>query len=442
MKTNIISILALGAALIGAVSCSEDWNPATSDEGTVALGSLTLDTSEAEKLVTGTAARAGVDTKDFIVTVTNKTGEPQVRTWTYSEMPEILVLPVGDYTVEAKSHQVQKAEWDKPYYLGSKDFKIENGKITNVGEVVCSFASLKVSVIFAEDLRKVMGDDVKVTVTANNGGVLEFTPANEGKNFGFFEVVAGSTTMVAHFEGSINGVKTTYDTPFADVEAGQHRQITYKTKNNPDIPEQAGTIDPSTGIQLDTEVIKVDVKGNVTVEDDILDSSDRPGKEDPKEDPDDPDNPTPPTPEDPVAEFKPSETSTNLKLDGINETYMGNDFGDAIVEISCAKGIKNLNVTISTDSDDFKATLEDPTVGLPADVPFDLANPGDKENALASLELPYGAEVLDKTNVPFNITKFVPMLAIYPGNHTFTLEVVDSEGKTETMQLKFRVVTL
>ena len=441
MKTNIISILALGAALLGAVSCSEDWNPTTADEGSVALASLSLDTSDAEKLVTGTGSRAGVDTKDFIVSVTNKTGEPQVRTWTYSQMPEILVLPVGEYTVEAKSHQVQKAEWDRPYYLGSKDFKIENGKITNVGEVVCSFASRKVSVIFAEDLRKVMGDDVVVTVTANNGGVLEFTPDKEGKNFGFFEVVKGSTTMVAHFEGSINGVKTSYDTPFADVEAGQHRQITYKTKNNPDIPEQSGTIDPSTGIQLDTEVIKVDVNGNVTVEEDILDPSDRPGKEDPKE-PEGPDDPQPPVTEDPVTFDFPAESQINFE-----GTFTPSQISNASVNIACPKGIKNLVVTIDTSSDEFKDVLAG--VGLP--LSFDLANPGsdELEEAIAGLGLPCAnggvnvngdeyAPVLNQTSVPFDISGFMTLL-FFEGNHNFVLTVTDNDGKSVERTLKFKV---
>ena len=37
----------------------------------------------------------------------------------------------------------------------------------------------------------------------------------------------------------------------------------------------------------------------------------------------------------------------------------------------------------------------------------------------------------------FNITKFVPLLNIYPGNSDFIITVVDSKGKSTAMTLKF-----
>lgn len=138
--------------------------------------------------------------------------------------------------MKVESHKVQKAEWSKPYYLGSKDFKVEKSKITTVGVVTAAFSSLKVTVKFDDNLKRVLGDDVKVTVIANDNGSLDFT-ADETRS-GYFEVLENSNSMVAHFEGTVNGVYFEEDTPFTDVVPGQHRIITYKAKGNPDIPGQ------------------------------------------------------------------------------------------------------------------------------------------------------------------------------------------------------------
>lgn len=442
MKTNILNIMAIGALVFGAVSCDDNnWGPNTGEEGSLQLSSLSIDMSDAEKIVTSTSSRATTNINDFIVTITDKNGSISPRSWKYGEMPEVVTLPVGDaYIVEVESHHIAKAEWERPYYKGSsKPFGIENGKITRIGEITAKFASLKVSVVFADDMRAVMGNDVKVTVIANDEGELVYTP--EETRAGYFEVVEGSTTMVAHFEGSINGVKTVFDTPFDDVEAGQYRIVTYKVKKSPEIPEQSGTIDPSNGIEIDASVENVEIDSNVQVEEDVIDPSDRPGQEEQPENP----NPGPggdePGPDDPVDEpaatFEATD-SPNLKLDQVNNVAdfpTGDPAGNAIVTISCPKGIKNFLVNINSNSEDFNLTLEEMNM-----VSFDLAYPGEAESNVDSLGLPYGNQVINQTTVEFNITTFVPMLGIYPGDHSFELTVTDNEGGVSAMTLRFKAV--
>lgn len=441
MKTNILNILAAGALLVGTTAC-DDWNPVINGgEGTVDLAALSIESDDAQKMVTSHSAASkavgddatadDVDFSNYIVTVTSKEGTSAPQTWAYKDVPEVLTLTAGEYTLSVESHQVEKAAWEAPYYKGSQDFTVTAGKITNIGTVTAAFSSIRVSVTFSKDLAEALGDDAKVTIEVNDEGLLEFTPGETRS--GYFKHLEGSFTMVAHFTGTVDGAYTEHHQPFADVAAGQHRMVTYSLKGAPTPPEATGSIDPTTGISLDVDVIDVPIDENVTTEEDVI----NPGHQRPTEDPDEQGgiDPEDPTPDDPVAgeiNFAASAGSTSLDLAG--ETNAVGYTGDAIVEISVTKGIANLIVTISSDNPDFTDTL--PDMGM--DKPFDLAYPSDdiKANCDDLLHFPYGDAVIGKTFVEFNITDFMPLLPTFPGHHTFLIEVKDLDGNSKTLTLK------
>ncbi|MCH5219882.1 MAG: DUF4493 domain-containing protein [Muribaculaceae bacterium] len=440
MKHNIFNILTVCASLsLGLTSCHDNPDMPAPEEtrtGQVQLSSLGIEMNNVEQVINSSAGRTTTDVNDFIVTITPETEGLASHVYRYGDMPEVLTLPVGKYDIKVESHKIEKAAWEAPYYTGSTEFSITDGEITNIGTIIAKFASLKVTVIFSDDLRKVIGDDVTVTVYSNDEGELVFTP--QETRSGYFEVIPGSTTMVARFVGTIDGVRTEQETSFADIAAGQHRIITYKTKAGPEIPEQTGSVSP--GIGLDTDIESEDLSGNVTVDenDNNYDNSDRPGHEE-LPDVDDPTPPGPDVPDNPGPDDQPAATfeatdSPNLKLDEVNT--VSDDFGNAIVTIFCEKGIKNLVVTINTDSDDFSSALED--LGL--NEPFDLAYPGDLEDKIGEdgLGLATGDKVINQTEVPFDITLFVPMLAGFPGLHTFTLSVTDNDNNIESLTLRFK----
>lgn len=436
-QSYLFNIIAAGALVFGLTSCHEDITgpvTPTGDNGTLQLSSLSIDMSDAEKVIQSSAGRATTDLSDFLVYISAQGSEDILYTYRFGDMPEVVTLPAGDYTVNVESHKIQKAEWDHPYFKGGQDFTITANEITHVEPITAYFSSLKVTVRFSDELRKVLGEDVKVTILANDEGLLVYTPAETRS--GYFEVVDNSTTMIAHFEGTVDGTLTTFDTPFTEIAAGQHRIITYKVKNGPDIPEQSGKVDPSGGIGVDASVEIIDKDGNVTVEEDLMDGSDRPGHEvlpdDPNTDPEPGPGPGGETDE-PVASFE-STNSPNLHLD---QTNIANEsFGNAIVTITCPKGIQHLVVNINTDSDAFLTTLGD--LGL--DKPFDLAYPGDLEEQIGEegLGLATGDKVINQTSVLFNITDFVPLLNIYPGEHKFIITVTDNENQTASLTLVFK----
>lgn len=428
MKTKILSLLAFVAIALGTTSCHEDIGTNSGDsnnkteqgEGTINLRSLGLEINNAEKVVV--SSRASVDLSDFLIDILDSDGA-SVKSWKYSEMPELFALPVGNYYVKVRSHEVQKAEWEHPYFLGEQSFSIANDEVTEIGVVTCKLANIKVTISYSDELRAVMGSDCKVVVKANDSGSLEF--AADETRAGYFAAMSGSTTLVAEFSGTVDGNTEHLTYTATDVEAGQHRKITFKLKTNGGgtIPDETGSITVSGGIKLDVSSIDEDLAGNITIAEDILDSSDRPGKEDGGNEPGV--DPNPGTGAEDITFYCATASFDEPNL------ITGED---VVVVITAVNGIEHLVVTIGSTNQDFLTSLND------LDVPttFDLAYPGDKADIYkGSLGLPVGDEVIGATSLNFDISQFVPLLQAFPGTHKFQLSVTDAKQQQLVKTLTF-----
>lgn len=437
MKKFSIYLAAI-ALTLGAASCDESWNPPTADEGTVSLNSLGIELSEAENLV---RSRAEVPSTDnFLVEIYNVQGA-LCGNWTYSEMPEVVTLPVGNgYRVDVRSHAIAKAEWEKPYYAGSATFDIAKSKITSIGVVKCSFASLRVSVIFTERLRAMLGDDVEVTAVLNEDqtdGRLVFTPAETRS--AYFDVADGESSLALNFHGSVNGYVENFSRVYTDIAAGQHRQVTFDVRDNGvEIPEESGTLDPTEGVYVTTEVTDEYVDGSTNIGEDILDPSDRPGQEEPVTP-----GPDEPGPEEPGDKELPEITSDYLDLKGVNLlSNFGTGEGQkpASLVIKAPKGVKTLEVFIDSP------TLDDSmlgSVGLATRFNLDSGESADGDDlstALSGLGFPVKEQVVNQEEVPFDITGFMEILGLVGAGelHKFIITVTDNDGKVETATLQLQ----
>lgn len=430
MKTKILTLAA--AAMLALSACDSDWEPKPDSgiQGKLNLASLGVEVDTQEEVVNPLAKADGVDVSGFIVKIYKADGEAPVQQWTYSQMPEIFSLPVGDYRVDVMSHEVQKQDWDCPLYLGSATFSITDSQITDIGVVTCKFSSIKVTVRFTDELRAAMGDDVRVVVVANDEGRLEWTPAET--RVGCFEAVEGSTTLAARFTGSVKGYQEDIHRVYEDVKAGQHRIITFGLRDSQQEPDpETGMIDPNEGINVSVDVRDENVSGSVDNTEDNESGDDRPGKEDFK-DPDDPDNPD--NPDDPDE----SKVTFACPLD-LSQEYPLTDenCAKAIIDITSVYPIASLVVDIDSSNDDFNNTLTMAGLGTR----FDLANPADAtlESTLAGFGLPVSGEVKGQTSVKFDVSGLVGMLGTFDGTHHFNVIVTDDKGKTFTTALKFKV---
>ncbi len=507
MKNRIFSLIAILAVALGMASCNDDnWNPTSGSgsEGTLSLSSLGVDIDDKEEIVGN--SRASVDLSNFIIEITK--GDRVVQKWTYSTMPEVFTLAEGEYTACVRSHELQDAEWDKPYYQGSKSFTIERNKITEIGTITCTFQSVRVSVTFTDDLKAAMGDDCIVLIEVGNSGTsMQFDKAHYGSS-AYFRPVEGSMTLVATFKGTVQGNYTeTQPYPFTDVAAGKHYRLNFSAKGpNPVIPEETGTVELGGGITLNTDILGVNSQtGNVEDEEGNIVDPNRPGKEDPK--PEDAlyfygdidnagftvqpltDNAftftvassatftftTDPAGTDATKAW--GTRSTADETISANGTYaaaagatgkfviatagtytltvsqsaktfavsgfMGQEPGK--IEVTCAtlsfdtpnqlggpapegkvnihadNKVAHLRVKIETSNAGFESAVSE---FLPME--FDLAYPGEyAEKFKESLGFPVGDEVIGQTDVLFNITQFIPMLAGFEGTHKFTITIED-----------------
>lgn len=429
MKHKIFGIMLAAAAALGLASC-DNWNPMLEKEGTVQLANLTVNVTD--------NSRAGVDVSGYTVVIKNSDGI--VKQWKYSEMPEVFSLAVGDYSVEAYSHEVQAAEWDAPYYKGTKAFTIQADKITNIGTVECRLSNIKVHITFGENLLAMMGDDCKVTVTASDRDSLVFS--KDETRDGYFEYVDENTTLVATLTGTVNGEQIEVPYAFTGVETGKFFDLSFEVNEDFPVPEGFGGTIGTDGITLKTAVTEVNQNGNVTVEDKLIEDVKRPDQEDPKEPdtPDTPDNPDNPDTPDAIS-FVPSE---DLNLNGVNKP---SEFGDgtefapgtkqALVTINCPAGFAHIVVDI-----DSPYLTEEFMEGIEFSTHFDLAEPGDYEAKLISFHLLSKDEVVigEKTK-DFNITNLVPLLGLSGDDtmeHKFVITVTDLDGNVGKQTLVFR----
>lgn len=423
-------IFSLMAALLTCLcllpACSKD-DPFPYDQlekgmGQASFKKMMVEVSNAERVVRA----EGVDVGTFLVEVASTTGKMEYS-GTYADMPEVLTLPVASYTVKVKSPSNPDAAWETPYYEGEQTFTVVENDVTFVDPVVCKLANIKVTVRYDAKLLAQMSDDCNVTVKAGETGQLVY--AKTETRDGFFRYVAdatGTPTLVATFQGTVEGNNEENLRTYTDLAPGNHYVITY-TLHTPgeDVPDQTGTISIANGIYVDATVTVENMTVNINPDEDYLDDDMRPSTGDavnPNPDPDPDPNPPTPTPTGDKAQISATIGSADVNFDN---SYPVTDDPVKVKVVSTADGgltgfIIDINSTTLTDE-----ILSG--VGLGSHL--DLINPGSLSTGLQSLGFPVEGDVQGKSSVEFDISQFVPLLKIYgAGDHRFQISVTDANG--------------
>lgn len=370
-------------------------------------------------------SRAGVDVSNFLLTIKNSQGE-QVEQYTYSEMPEIISLPVGTYTVVASSAEAATNGFDVPFYTGSTEqFTIKENELTEVSALTCRLANVMISVEYDEELRKLMGEDVVTTVKIGDNS-LDIPSSETRKAYLIAPASAGSMDIT--LKGTIDGESVTEVKRVENVQAGQYNIIKYVLSPVDDGNNSVGgnlniAINIDSSMTSSDETVGVNPGEEPGIDDFPTDGGEEPGDGDGDGGDESGSDQNMPTIEG---------TSFNkVPFDIDNDRLTISGAAELQVTIGAPNGIANLFVEIISE------TLDVSEVGLPKS--FDLAYPGENSDALSGLGFPVGDKVIGQTEVPFDISNFTILLPTFKGNHDFKIRVVDSKGLEETKTLKLKV---
>lgn len=387
MKKQISFLLTLFAVVLLATAChSEKVDYGISQEGQLNLSSLQL-TPNTDPLVT--ESRVAAELSDYIVEIYTEGGD-LVNSWKYSEMPEVYTLKVGKYKVVAHAPVTTGAVFDTPYCEGeSKVFEITQDNLTNLGEIACTLHNVKVTVKYADNLKPLLGEDVKVTVKVG-GESLEY--GKDETRSGFFHCEDNNTVDVI-FSGTVDGAVENVTKSYMDVALGTELIVTYKLIDAVFVdPGTGGTISAG-GLKLDATCIPVTIEGFVRpTEDEILDFG---------------------LPSVVGEGFDLSQPVTDLSQ-------------KVVVDLMAPEGAAHIWVEIISDNENFKGVIGK----MFPQNPFDLADPGEAEESLNTLGLPIKDAVIGKDVVVFDVSQFVGLLGDFPGLHQFKLTVEDVNGDT------------
>lgn len=410
MKSKHILSLFFGASLLGSCSSEAPFTPdRNSGTGSFNTESIYLDVRNGNETILEAPSRAADD--DFKILFFKNGNVAPEQTYNYSEMPDVVVLPIGKYTVSATKGADVEADWESPYFIGSsEEFEIKEDEITSdLDPIVCTLQNVQVSVDFAPVLSGNMSPDSYVEVKVGDNPGLQFTKDHEGV-LGHFRHTEG-VSLVATFHGEVEGLPTVETKSFDRVQKGHHYKITFKlhTQNN----EHYGEADAS--INVDASVTTVDLENNIVVgEEEDLGDAERP-KEDNGETPPTPGDKTPPT----------LSSKAPVVLD--SETLITEGMECIITATSTAEG----GITSFT-CDIVSEKLDAPTLSVMGlDSHLDLVNtPSDLEEPLTTLGFPIN--IGGEKNVTLDISQFMDLLgALGEGRHEFVLNVGDANGETK-----------
>lgn len=375
-------------------------------------------------------SRAGVDVSNFLLTIKNSLGE-QVEQYTYSEMPEIISLPVGTYTVVASSAEAATNGFDVPFYTGSTEqFTIKENELTEVSALTCRLANVMISVEYDEELRKLMGEDVVTTVKIGDHS-LDIPSSETRKAYLIAPASAGSMDIT--LKGTIDGESVTEVARKDNVQAGQYHIIKNVLSLVNDGNNKVGgnvniAINIDSSMTSSDETVGVNPGEEPGIDDFPTDGGEEPGDGDGDGGDESGSEQNMPT----IVG-----TDFNGKPFDISKDVLTVTKGQSVpLSVTLLAPNKMAHVYVTIDSE---TLTEDVLVGVNLAKNFDLAEPGDLEAGLKGLGFPTGTDVIGKEEIPFDITQFTSLLGIYgAANHNFIIRVVDQQGLevTETLKIK------
>lgn len=175
------------------------------------------------------ATRADIDTEQFLVRIVGADDTEQFS-GTFAELKALsrLELFAGVYEVEVRSEDRAAdtpAAFEDPYYSGSKSVTVRKGETSQIGEVICTLANIKVTVMISADLAEDLTDDTQTIVSLDMQSLV-FAKGED--RAGYFTPTADKNTLKVQLKGAFADTQepVQFSKEIQNVSAGQWRKLT------------------------------------------------------------------------------------------------------------------------------------------------------------------------------------------------------------------------
>ena len=395
-----ILFAAASAAMMLFASCQKSAVQNVKGDGFLSFGEFTLGVDE--EVITKADPAGG----NYSITILDAEGN-SVKTLTYAQVKEnddMISLSEGSYTLEAKSlaGDVPTASWENPIYGISKQFNIEAGEVTEIGNLVCTLLQCKVTVAYSDDFLAAITGAGSTSVEVTSGHPLDYVLNANGtydQSAGYFAVGEGSTMTVV-FKGNVDGKTAKMTKTFTGIAAKQWRQIKFVQKTN----EQGQAT--------------FDIVINDLISDETLNNSVDASEEVIGEDPDAPKGDGGITLDFDYAAGCDAELTdlNNMVIVPKSERVMS-----IKLKAGAPNGILKFTVDIESTSESFRNALD-----AAGGASIDLINPSPANDIIFQVvPFPHGTELVGKTDVAFDLSAAQEAIVNYPGTHTFMMTIVD-----------------
>ncbi len=438
---NIYAVLALIALCLSSCEMKNELEGKynlKNDEGLLTLDLVNKTQATPSTKAESTSLTDELDVNTYKVEIVDNATEAVVRSFaSYAKLKEVLplVVPVGNYKIVAKSGVLQDAS-RTPYFEGSSSIEVKQG-MESKAEVLCKSATVKVSLNVSDEFLSMFADDYVFTVSNGIGGVIYVKKEDLGSIYLSIPNGATSIKIVAKVTEKETGrdIETIYTVTKPDeegLEGGDSFNVTVKPVEEGEDPEDPDVTpsDPKLGIQLDIDLTMDETGITVKVPTELIEESK----------PEEPDQPTEPD--------QPAEDGPEIiGADEVVEVDASGDTPTVQLTIKASAGIKNLYVTIDSQSEAFMEIIN----GMGLGETFDLVNPGDLEEILGGDGVDQGGDGLGlidpsdpiegKQEFVFDISGFMTMLPAF-GNyqHYFTIKIVDEKNNTIEKKLTVEII--
>lgn len=252
MNTRFYYITLFVGIILGLVACKEEAGLGN-EEGSL---NLSIGVSDKVNVVSRSLSEEtqAVLSQDCKVRIYS--GETLVQKYQgIDQVPSQIQLASGDYSVRVTAGDSVAASFDKRFFEGRKEFRIEKGAVSNV-EVNCGIANTVVAIVWDESLKQVFNEDYQVTVTSSTGELVYSSTNADAK--GYFSLPEDNRKLTCKFTATTLGGKS-YESSseLSDLNPSTLYNLTYSYKEM-----QSG---PTGGAALNIQVEDVPLGDTYTI---------------------------------------------------------------------------------------------------------------------------------------------------------------------------------